>query len=398
MRINNLSNFNFCAGKTRLYTDFDGTYFPFSQDSIRKEDENSVSSANKMYAGFRDFVAKAKEKFSILITTGRNKWEMFGALNDFKKSGVDINLPDGYIFSNGVEELKNVEKENLKNTLKPYLFTRKEEIKQLIQEIDDEITIIEPLANMRITGREDETLKALFRELKPQDRKKYVSLVSETSGMLELAFPPDIEIEPYVEKISAYYKKHKIPVDIEFYYSDSIRHVPCQEGSNAEPVYKKANTIFVRPAKDGIKADKLNKPKQEIREIIKNNSNDLVVVAGDDSNDFEMLNPLNYLDIFGVSIDENMPIEEILAQEEVLSAISKLPLVSIVTGENRCMGEILKIKEELDKKGIHKIFNAKNPSEEFLAKLKEGMLIYSGENTEYRDNLGVELLEEILNI
>ena len=89
--------------------------------------------------------------------------------------------------------------------------------------------------------------------------------------------------------------------------------------------------------------------------------------------------------------------EENLAQEEVLSAISKLPLVSIVTGENRCMGEILKIKEELDKKGIHKIFNAKNPSEEFLAKLKEGMLIYSGENAEYRDNLGVELLEEILN-
>ena len=186
-------------------------------------------------------------------------------------------------------------------------------------------------------------------------------------------------------------------MDIEFYYSDSIRHVPCQEGSSAEPVYKKANTIFVRPAKDGIKADKLNKPKQEIREIIKNNSNDLVVVAGDDSNDFEMLNPLNYLDIFGVSIDENMPIEEILAQEEVLSAISKLPLVSIVTGENRCMGEILKIKEELDKKGIYKIFNAKNPSEEFLAKLKEGMLIYSGENAEYRDNLGVELLKEILN-
>jgi len=392
----NITRYSFCAGKTRLYTDFDGTYFPFSQNSIRKEDEESIEKANEMYSGFKSFANKAKEKFSILITTGRNKWEMLGALTDFKKSGVDFNLPNGYIFSNGVEEISDIKNENLSKTLTPELFKRKEDIKGIIKDLDSEIEIIEPIANTRISGRENETVSALFETLELKARKKYVSLVSETSGMLELAFTPNIDIKPYYEQIDAYFKEHKIPVDIEFYYSDRVRYLPYQKESSDECIYERANTIFIRPAQEGIKTDKLNRPKNEIREIIQNNSNDLVAVAGDDSNDIEMLNPLNYIDIFNVSYDKNLAIEEILKQDEVLSAISKLPLVVIITGENPCMDTILKMKKILDDKGIHKIFNAKNSSKEFLNKLKEGMLIYSTENGQYKENLGFDLYEELL--
>ena len=145
-----ITRFNFCAGKTRLYTDFDGTYFPFSQDSIRRDDKESISKANKMYSDFRNFTNKAKGKFSILITTGRNKWEMFGALNDFKKSKLNINLPNGYIFNNGVEEIKDISNENLSADLNPELFRRKEDIKQIISKLEENSSVSGSYAFMSI--------------------------------------------------------------------------------------------------------------------------------------------------------------------------------------------------------------------------------------------------------
>ena len=101
--INSITKFNFCAGYTKLYTDFDGTYFPFSQESIVYHDNESITKANQMYSTFRNFIGIAKEKFSLLVTTGRSALEMYGILNYFKERNVDFNMPKGYIFRDGLE-------------------------------------------------------------------------------------------------------------------------------------------------------------------------------------------------------------------------------------------------------------------------------------------------------
>lgn len=393
----NITKLNFCAGHTKLYTDFDGTYFPFPQDAIIERDSGCISQLNKMYSSFAQFSKLAKDKLSILITTGRSKLEMYGVLNDFKESKVDINLPDGYIFRDGLEEVKNCENGSLNDVSSSHFFSQKEDIKQIIKSIDSEITIIEPIANKWINGRGNETLSVLFEKLSPSKRQKYASVVAEDNGILELAFPSNVDTEPFVFAFKKYYEAINAPVDIKAYKNDKNLQVPQQLDATAKGyTYKPSNSIFIRPKTDGIKTDKLIKPKKEVKEIVENNLNDLVIVAGDASNDITMLNPLNYIDIFGVLYDKNAPIEQLLENKDVLNALNKLPLVSIIAGDNSCMKQLLKIKEILDKKGIRKIFVAKNPSTDFLNRIKLGMLVYSDENNQYKYNLGYNLYKEIL--
>ena len=395
--LNSITKFNFCAGYTKLYTDFDGTYFPFSQESIVYHDNKSITKANQMYGAFKDFINVAKEKFSLLITTGRSALEMYGILNYFEENNVDFNKPKGYIFRDGLEEVDNINDESLDSVSDSHLLYLKDEIKNIIYGIDKNITIIEPDSNKWIKGRENKTLETLFEKLEPKLRQKYVSIVAENNGMMELAFSPDTDIKPYFETINEYFRENGIPADINLYNNDKCLYIPYQKDEFSDKyVFMPANTIFIRPRKDGVKTDKLNKPKEDVRKIIENSSNDLVIVAGDGSNDIEMLNPLNYIDLLGITFDKEKSVEELFEQKDVLSAIEKLPLISIITGENECMDSILKIKSLLDKIGIYKIFVAKNPSKDFLNKVKQGMLTYSDENSEYKYNLGYSLYKEIL--
>ena len=55
------------------------------------------------------------------------------------------------------------------------------------------------------------------------------------------------------------------------------------------------------------------------------------------------------------------------------------------------------MKTILDSKGIYKIFQAKTPNTELLQKIKQGMYLYSLENSEYKNNLNPKLMSEITN-
>jgi len=264
MKINAIKpNINFNAGKTKLYTDFDGTYFPSNQYFVQFRIPSDILMLQKMYGAFQKFFNIAQGQFETIVTTGRDIFDLEKALNIFKKSNVNIPPFQGYIFEDGLKEMKNYDMEDF--------------------------------------------------SFNPED------------------FP-----------------------------------------------------------------NKLYQPKEQVRKIIKENSNDLVIVTGNDWNDADMLNPLNYIDIFGVEYNRCISLEELLDREDVINAIKKLPLISIVAGNNDSMKEILKIKHLLDKKGIHKIFQAKKPQTELLQKIKEGMRVYSMENSEYKNNLSTELQKEIL--
>ncbi|MBQ9245772.1 hypothetical protein IJ182_05855 [bacterium] len=402
MRINSNLNFNkknysFCAGKTKLYTDFDGTYFPYPQDSIVYENTQNISEANKMYSGFKKFADLAKEKFSIVITTGRSRLEMLGMLRDFEKSKVDFYEPEGYIFRDGFEENNNIKNGSLVDNSSSRFLNEKEDIKQIIHTINNQITILEPLSNKRITGNSDRNLISLFKEQAPEKRKNYVSFVSETSGLIELSFPPNTDTQKYYEKISNYYYEKGIPVDIRVYNNDKNMYVPIQNDSTSEGyTFLPGNVILIKHKNDDEPIDKLYQPKRAVKEILQNQTNDLVIVAGDSSNDIKMLNPLNYIDTLDIYPDKNKSVDELLKDDKVLSAIDELPLIIILAGENKSIEPIRKMKDALDDKGIHKIFNAKYPDSDFLNKIKQGMLIYSEQNDDFKYNLSFELYEELM--
>ena len=262
--VKSITKYNYCAGKTQLYTDFDGTYFPSNQYFVMFKYPSDISMLQKMYSGFQGFFNIAKEQFETIITTGRDMFDFKRAIDIFQKSNVTFPQVQGYVFGDGLMELKDS------------------------------------------------------------------SLNLNSVSMTEEDFP-----------------------------------------------------------------NKLYQPKAQVKRIVENNSNDLIIVAGNDWNDVDMLNPLNYLDVFNIEYNRCIDLEDLLNQEDILDALRKMPLVSIVSGNSKNIAGILKIKHILDKKGIYKIFYAKNPETELLKRIKQGMYIYSQDNEEYRNNLNPLLLNEI---
>ena len=112
-----------------------------------------------------------------------------------------------------------------------------------------------------------------------------------------------------------------------------------------------------------------------------------------------MLNPLNYIDIFGINIDKNKPINEILENENVLDAIYKLPLKIIIVGNSPNLEHLREMDRILKSKGIDKItcINSPDDSQNGLANaIKRAMYKYSEQNDEYSYYMGMDLFKYLL--
>ncbi len=138
---------------------------------------------------------------------------------------------------------------------------------------------------------------------------------------------------------------------------------------------------------NGDRANKLDSPRKAVRQIVNQNSNDLVIVAGDNFNDKDMLNPINYLDDSTLEEIKWLPVYKILKYESIRQKIKELPLISIIAGDGNNLQDILEIKRILDGYGINKIFVANNPKTDFLNRIKHGIYIYGEENSEFKENL-----------
>ena len=198
-------------------------------------------------------------------------------------------------------------------------------------------------------------------------------------------------------EIKKWVEANNYPVDVVANYFDSNYYIPYQKEYANRYTCEPAQSIILRPKNGDGTPDKLSAPKEAIKRIIEEDSNDLVIVTGDGSNDETMLNPLNYLDLYGVEVDKTKPIDEILEDKAVITALKKLPLVPIVAGEGKQLAHILELKQNLDRKRIRIIQHAKDPENELLAKIKRGMHEYSDRNDEYKYALGRKLYSEIMD-
>lgn len=99
----------FMAGKTTLYSDFDGTFIPaeYSHDSVchYKPPVNKLdfkSYFDKVWTLFGKMRGQGEEsKFDFVITTGRNLAETNYFLNRLKEQDLWVPLPEKLVTCNG---------------------------------------------------------------------------------------------------------------------------------------------------------------------------------------------------------------------------------------------------------------------------------------------------------
>lgn len=228
-----------------------------------------------------------------------------------------------------------------------------------------------------------------------QRKNDYISFAQTEELLLELAISPKYSLNKIQNEIEKHLQKHEIRAVVKSYENYKFNYLPVY--NNDEKTYQPANIIIIKPIVENKTVSKLFDVKNEVRENIENETNDFVIAAGDGVNDEQMLNPLNYLDLYGIKIDKSKNIEEILSDEKVLESLKKLPFCAIVSSKSESLEHLRKIGEVLDKKGIHKVLTTDNPRDYLLKNVKQAIKNYGDTNEEYFYSLGSEFYSNLFN-
>ena len=190
------TNINFKAGKTQIFSDFDGTYFPYHQNILKaKNTHPDVLRMKVMQSSVRDFIADKRNKISFIITTGRSKAEMQYLLNNIGKNNIFFFAPEYFILRNGSEKC-DVNKEENTLTLKKSQETESclpkeklmSEIISIIQSVEPNIKIFKDKINKIENDYDEESIEYAYKEADIRN-KKYVSINVEDNGLTEIVFP-----------------------------------------------------------------------------------------------------------------------------------------------------------------------------------------------------------------
>lgn len=311
----------FC-GKVHIYSDFDGTYCPEKHSAMHNLEQNPkmLSYCNKMDKFFK----AARDDVDFSVTTGRTLGEFEAVLWLLKFRNYRLPLPKSVIVKNGSDEHwktgrdsdfydKGIFPYNYKDTSRE----KENKIKSLTnwdgEKIHSYIKAAAKKVYLRFVEAETENSvkdygdKSLYSNGKlnanewkkmPQCDGEFLShkdpivnfeLASRKDGKLKvnLAFPPDYDYCPFRK-----YVYDSCVNDIKSYLADNnISYFQGWEIPNPKNHFRATWTIT--PAIEGKELNKLYDTREAVLKAMKNN--DLVIVAGDGSNDFQMLNPLEYI-------------------------------------------------------------------------------------------------------
>ena len=324
MHITNVtSHLNFMAGKVHVYSDFDGTYCPAKHSSLHNEGENGFM--NEYCSKMDKFIKSTEGDMHFHVTTGRTFGEYDAISHLLRMRNFRLPLPESFISKNGSDEfIKNgSDAEFYEKGVFPYKYTepnklKEEEIKKLTNWDGGKLkTFIRDLADrykLRFVEADSENSvkdygnNSLFSEgkLKSDEWKKLPNrdgqifehrvpiadfvLGSRNDGNLKinLIFSPDYGYCPernyiydnFMNEIKEYLQKNNVEYSMDW------------EIPNKHNQYR--NHCNIVPKINGLPLTKLYDTKNALAKAMK--ENDMVVVAGDGSNDFEMLNPLEYIE------------------------------------------------------------------------------------------------------
>lgn len=404
---------SFKAGKTIVYTDFDNTYTPFSHGEMCDESALAQGSKrridfNNYFNSIRKFKDIAKEKLELAVTTGRNSSEYIFVEKALKNKNMDYLSPHYLITRDGGD--KFIKKEDCwikdeEKTLKLQQESRnwnsqkiKSALKNIIDKQCNSVLFLESGVNRCHNEYEGISLEDELNKSDSPNKEFYVSFVKNEDSVVEAAFSNKLPVKEIKRQIEEFIKENNINAQVNYYPKDEFCYCPQLVDGKIE--YAPGNKIVIKPKIKNQVISKLYDVKESVKNIVNNGTNDLVIAAGDEINDEEMLNILNYLDIFDIDINKNVPLEETLERQDVLLAIQKLPLNIIVVGNSASLNHIREMDKILKSKGIDKIDCINNSLEgnnAFLKSIKKAIFNYAEQNDEYSYNIPIEMYIDLLD-
>ncbi len=400
----------FKSGHTFIYTDFDNTYMPFSHDEICKESPLSHSPERRnefseYFSKISNFLNTRKDKITLLLTTGRNPSEYYFVERKIKDKNLTYHSPDVLITNNGGDKFYKKDGRWVKDDSKAAKIQKyatnwdsqklKSSLASIIKRTNPSAYLVEAPVNADYYCYEQDSLETVLNRDNNPQKRNYASFEGDYAGMIEVAFSKYLNTAKIKDETVEMIKNAGVGAEVEYYENDKHTWLPQYKQDGSYEIAPSTKLILTAVV-NGKKLSKLFDTREEIKNIIKNDTNDLVIAAGDEINDEEMLNPLNYLELYNVKIDKNSRMEDVLSNPEVLSALKKLPFAAIITSNSPSLEHLRKMGEILDGKGIHKIYCAKNNRAEFLSKIQKAMYNYSQENDEYSFGMGNEIFNALL--
>lgn len=324
MRVSEIkNNIAFRAGKVNLYSDFDNTYCPAKHSSLHNPNDNAFMNeyCKRMYKFFQ----ATNGDLHFNITTGRTFGEYESISWLLKMRGFRLPFPETVITKDGSDRFIKTGSDNdfYENGNFPFNYNSTQQEKEIHikkltnwdgDKIHSELIRLADKYQIRLVEADSENSvsdygdKSLFSsgKLNPDD---WTRLPSKDGHILEhktpvaeyvlgfrndgklklnLIFPPDYGFCPernwiydnFVNDLKTYMQSKNIRYHLDWKPADDSNHhrISCS----------------ITPEFENGELNKLYDTKKALKEAIKNN--DIVIAAGDGSNDFDMLNPIKYLD------------------------------------------------------------------------------------------------------
>ena len=372
------SGLNFKSGKVHLFSDFDGTYLPANHSSLYNPEENEQLGlySNKM----KDFFEKTEGDLFFNISTGRTFGEYEVVSELIRKNGFKLPLPQTFIAKNGSDKyLKNGTDEAFYAGGKfpfSYQLTDKVKEEQLLKshgwdgaKIKDFIANLAKEMNISIVEADSENSvkdygeRSLFHEKNlgydewqklPRENDRFIphdkpvidaKIGSRKDGNLKfhLIFSPDYGpcaernglYDNFMNRIKAFLAQEKVKYNMQW------------DPANSANFYR--NSCTITPDIDGGQLTKVYDTKQALQKAME--EDDIVIVSGDGLNDFEMLNPLEYIDKEFWQECENKSENKVFYRSEMFK---KLKDLAKVLNENFDSPYIVSLARELKENGFLK--------------------------------------------
>ena len=408
-----VSTISFKAGKTCVFADFDSTYTPFSHNdmcgkSVFVNDKNKRDCFNNYFKNFKNLKNAAKDKFSLIITTGRNAAEYIFVENALKEQNLGYFSPDGLVTSNGADIFVRKDGHWIKDEIKNKTVQQKSsgwngkkirsDLKKIISQNTTGTLVIESPVNRTKWDYPGISMQDVLEKTNAPNIENYISFNKNEDNIVEIAFANKIPVDNLKPLIKNYLKNQGIHAVFNHYPKDKNAYLPQYD--KGVVYYEPGNKMVIKPEVENSPLTKLFDVKEAVKNIVYNDTNDFVIAAGDEINDEEMLNPLNYIDIFGVKIDKNRSVNEILQNKEVLDALDKLPLKLIIVGDSPNLKHLKQMDRILKSKNIDIMTCINSPDDKrdgLSNAIKKAMFRYSERNDEYLYYMGMDLFKYLLS-
>lgn len=404
---------SFKSGHTSLFTDFDGTYTPFSHDEMCKNsrlsyDEDYRKKFNKYFSDIKNFSDINKDKFTLTVTTGRNAAEYKFVEDKLKDKKLLYHSSQFLIVRDGGDKFlkeNNEWKKDKSKTEKIKELTNgwnaeaiKNRIIKIIKQTEPASVILNVPVNRDEFCYENISLESALKDKNRSCLKNYVSFSENEDLDIEIVFSNHLNINTIKENVSEYLNSSKTKTSLSHYHKDKNVFIP-QLNEQGEMQNFPAERLMIKPEIDGKPIAKIYDIKEKLSHIVNNETNDFVIAAGDEINDESMLNPLNYLDLYKITINPNQNIDDLLKDAAVIRALKELPFTSIIVGNSQSLEHLRELGKKLDEKGIQKIITVADQLDEkngYLSAVKKAIYNYAEQNDEFSYDMGIDLYRAIL--